>query len=425
MDDRDSANKMLSGDLTVIELVSGFGRASFGLGYAALNLAAALERIGVNVYLASLDEEKDACEACEAVGLSRERLITGSPIGRSPFRIAPLLLRRLSNIPNNGDVIIHLHGMWTYASYVAGALRRRWQCPLVLSPHGELEPYALTLSPMKKALASLLYARRNLKGANCLWALSEQEKAAVRAYGFAGQVEVIPNGVNRAVACSAQQVAEFRNRHDVSPGSRVLLFLSRIARKKNLPLLLKGFAKNVKARPEWKLLIAGGDERGHIQEVRHLIHDLGIEGSVRLIGPVSGREKACAFTSASLFVLPSLSEGLPIAVLEAMEYAKPVLLTDGWTLPVPASETYGWRTPAEERAFQAALLEAMSASEDTLAEMGRTAQSIVRKYFDWDSIATQASSLYASLLSREGGCFHNGNQGPPSKCHCAREGSPD
>src|SRR5215469_16463901 len=104
--------------------------------------------------------------------------------------------------------------------------------------------------------------------ASCLWALSEQERASIRAYGFAGRVEVIPNGVSRAVVCSAEEVAAFRSRHHVASDTRVLLFLSRIARKKNLPMLLKTFAKSVKARPEWVLLIAGSDEGGHIHEVR-------------------------------------------------------------------------------------------------------------------------------------------------------------
>src|ERR1019366_7082435 len=181
--------------------------------------------------------------------------------------------------------------------------------------------------------------------------------------------------------------------------NRVMLFLSRIAPKKNLPLLLKAFARSVKTRPEWILLIAGSDEGGHIHEVRALIQELRIEESVRLIGPVFGREKAYAFTSASMFVLPSHSEGLPIAVLEAMEYGKPVLVTEGWTLPVTTGAKFGWRVPVEERAFETGLLEAMCTSEDILADMGHSARSIVREQFSWDSIAKQAYSLYASLLA--------------------------
>jgi len=231
-----------------------------------------------------------------------------------------------------------------------------------------------------------------------MWALSDQEEASIREYGFAGRVEVIPNGVQRADVCSVEEVAEFRNRHDLTSDSRVMLFLSRIARKKNLPLLLKAFAKSIRQRPEWILLIAGSDEKGHIHDILALIRDLRIETSVRLIGPVFGREKACAFTSASAFVLPSHSEGLPIAVLEAMEYGKPVLITEGWSFPVTTSVKFGWRVPIEERAFETALLEVMNTPEETLASIGQSARFFVREHYDWDSIAERARALYASLL---------------------------
>jgi glycosyltransferase involved in cell wall biosynthesis len=399
MSDQVAANELSLGGATVVELVPSIAPESFGLGYAALNLTAALERAGVNVYLSSVDEEKVARMACEEARFPQERLVRGSLIGPSRLRMALFLVRKLSSIPNNGKVIVHSHGMWTYTSYVAGKLRKRWECPHVQSPHGELEPYALTISPNKKALASLLYARRNLAEASCMWALSEQEKASIQAHGFTGQVAVIPNGVQRADLCTEVEVAEFKKRHDMALGSRVLLFLSRIARKKNLPLLLKAFAKNLKKQSDWVLLIAGSDERGHIHEVQALIQELEIEMSVRLIGQVSGREKACAFTSASVFVLPSHSEGLPIAVLEAMEYGKPLLLTDGWTFPVTTCTHFGWRVPAEDNAFESALLEAMNTPEARLMEMGRAARAVVREHFGWDKIAKQASSLYASLLA--------------------------
>jgi len=398
MHDSACGNELSLDGATVIELVQSIAPESFGLGYAALNLSAALERVGVNVYLASVDEGKVAYKACEEAGFPQKRYIHGSLIGPSRLRFSPSLVHQLSVIPDKGRTIVHCHGMWTYTSYVAGKIGRRRQCPLVLSPHGELEPYALRISPGKKTLASLFYGRRNLKQASCMWALSEQEKVSIRAYGFTGRVAVIPNGVNRSVQCGAAEVTEFMKKHDVASASRVLLFLSRIARKKNLPLLLKAFAKNVKLQPEWVLLIAGSDERGHVDEVRDLIRELKIEKSVRLIGQVSGNEKTCAFTSASVFVLPSHSEGLPIVVLEAMEYAKPLLLTDGWTLPVTTSVNFGWKVPGEESVFEAALLEAMMTSEDRLKEMGRGARSVVREHFGWDGVAKQACSLYSDLL---------------------------
>jgi poly(glycerol-phosphate) alpha-glucosyltransferase len=371
----------------------------FGLGYAALHLAAALERAGVNVYLASVDEKTVAHQACEESGFPIERYICGSLLGPSRFGFAPFLTRQLSRIPNNGRLIVHSHGLWTYSSFAAGVISEWFQCPLVVSPHGELEPYALSISPRKKAIASLVFVRRNLEKASCLWALSEQERSSIREYGFAGKVAVIPNGVNRADICSDQEIAEFNRKHGVTPGSRVMLFLSRIARKKNLPLLLRAFAKHVKAHPEWVLLIAGSDERGHIHEVQALIHELGMEKSVRLTGQLSGKEKAAAFTSASVFVLPSHSEGLPIAVLEAMEYGKPLLLTDGWSLPVTTCARIGWRIPGEDHAFQDALLDVLNTPGEILREIGLNARALVREHFGWDGVAKQACTLYASLLA--------------------------
>ena len=70
-------------------------------------------------------------------------------------------------------------------------------------------------------------------------------------------------------------------------------------------MLLKTFAKSVKARPEWVLLIAESDEGGHIHEVRALIQEVRMEESVSSNGPVFGREKAYAFTAASMLVLAS------------------------------------------------------------------------------------------------------------------------
>ncbi len=133
-------NRLSLDGATVIELVSSIAPESFGLGYAALNLAAALERAGVNVYLASVDEAKVAYEACEEAGFPRARFICGSLIGPSRLRLTPFLVSRLSRIPNHGRRIVHTHGLWTYVSYLAAALRKHFQCPLVVSPHGSLEP---------------------------------------------------------------------------------------------------------------------------------------------------------------------------------------------------------------------------------------------------------------------------------------------
>lgn len=388
-----------SANITALHLVSGFGPKSFGLGYAALHLAAAADRAGGNVYLASLDQTSEAWVSCDAAGFPRQRFIPGAPIlGRGTLRVAPFQVSRLSKLRDPGNTVIHLHGMWTSISWVAARLRRSWGCPLVLSPHGSLEPYALGLSARKKAIAARLYEKENILGAACMWALSPQEERDIRAWGYKGRTVVIPNGVSRGPRCTSEEITEFRTRHGIPQGHRILLYLARITPKKNLPLLLRSFKSALAAAPAWTLLIAGSDERGHLKEILMLVEDLGLAEHVRFVGKVLDREKACALSSASVFALPSHSEGLPIAVLEAMEYGKPVLVTDGWSLPVVTSARYGWRAQVELESFRDKLLQAMTAPTALLEQMGREAQEMVHAHYDWDLIGRQACALYSDLL---------------------------
>jgi poly(glycerol-phosphate) alpha-glucosyltransferase len=62
-------------------------------------------------------------------------------------------------------------------------------------------------------------------------------------------------------------------------------------------------------------VIAGWDQIGHEAELRRLANSLEIEKSVHLVGPAFGIEKDSSFSAATAFVLPSISEGLPMVVL--------------------------------------------------------------------------------------------------------------
>lgn len=94
---------------------------------------------------------------------------------------------------------------------------------------------------------------------------------------------------------------------------------------------------------------------------------------------------------------PFQSEGLPIVALEAMEYGKPMLLTDGWKLPVTSPERFCWRVPCNPASFEAGLTKMMTTPDALLAQMGQEARIVVRESFGWDSAAEQAIKLYLSF----------------------------
>ena len=110
---------------------------------------------------------------------------------------------------------------------------------------------------------------------------------------------------------------------------RILLYLGRIHPKKGLVGLVRAW-KRVQMTAEgqgWCLVVAGWDQCGHASQLSALVHELSLDRSVRLVGPQFDRNKDATFHAVDAFILPSFSEGLPVAVLEAWSHGLPVLMT--------------------------------------------------------------------------------------------------
>ncbi len=149
----------------------------------------------------------------------------------------------------------------------------------------------------------------------------DSEARAIRSYGLRNPVCVIPSGVDLPADDPPGPPAWAPE----AGGHRVLLFLGRLHPKKGLLNLVRAWAKVQADRPagaaDWVLVIAGWDQGGHEARLRRLIDELGAAGTIRLVGPQFGDQKAASLAFADAFVLPSLSEGLPVAMLEAWSLA--------------------------------------------------------------------------------------------------------
>ena len=324
------------------------------------------------------------------------------------FRYAPELSRVLAFLTPD---LVHTHGLWTYLSVATirwsksnGGITPR---PYVVSTHGMLDPWALHNSRWKKITAALVFERRHLENAACIHAFNRAEAAAIRAFGLGNPICIIPNGIDLP---GSTQSSGFRVQDSelttAARGRKVLLYLGRLHAKKNLVALLKAWNENQRSEvrgqksEEWVLAIAGWDQGGYEAELRQLTADLGLLNSVIFLGPKFGADKDACYQACDAFVLPSLSEGQPLVVLEAWSHARPVLMTPECNLPDGFQKHAAIRMNTTVEGVAEGLEMLFALDEAALQEMGRRARDLVIANFSWSQSAAQMFAVYNWLLGR-------------------------
>jgi len=318
--------------------------------------------------------------------------------GPKSFGYAPGLSR---NLDRNNLELIHTHGLWMYPSVAALRWSKRWGMPLIISPHGMLDSWALRNSPWKKRLAGMLFEQAHLRRAACLHALCRAEYEAIRTYGLPNPVAIIPNGVDMPdlnhILLPPQWAVDF------PVDSRVLLFLGRIHPKKGLENLLYGWDKarrlSSNSTLSWQLVLAGWDQGEYQAQLEGLAEQLDMRENVHFIGPQFDKMKEETFAYADAFILPSFSEGLPMAVLEAWSYRLPVLMTPQCNLPEGFESQTAIKIECTPESIAAALIGLFDMPEEERLAMGNRGRALVEKKFSWPTVAAQMCSVYEWVVN--------------------------
>jgi glycosyltransferase involved in cell wall biosynthesis len=200
--------------------------------------------------------------------------------------------------------------------------------------------------------------------------------------------EYIPNGVVEGKNTPAKNIKHFGLQKD-----SYILAVGRLVKHKGFEYLIKAF-RNVKT--DKKLVIAGGSAFTD-KYVRHL-KDLAA-GDKRIIftGVQTGRTLAEFFSNAYLFVQPSESEGLSIALLEAMAYGKATLVSD-----IPANceaiSYTGYTFRNMNVADLMGKLNGLLRNPDIVREMGEMQKRRVLKEYDWAGIVASTEKVYHNAV---------------------------
>jgi len=303
--------------------------------------------------------------------------------GPARFGYSPRLTAALTRW--NPD-LVHLHGLWMYQNLAAAKWCERSSRPCMITVHGMLDAWALSWSRGRKRIAGKLFQDRGLRMAACLHANSQSEYRSIRGYGLSNPVCVIPNGVSHPASGKRNPPVW---RRSIPQNARVLLYLGRLHPKKGLEPLLHAW-KLLHQRPVaagWILIIAGPGEHGYEKLLASLSRNLRTEASVRIVGAQYGKERDASYAAADAFILPSLSEGMPMSVLEAWAADLPVLMTRACNLPEGFKAGAAVEVRSESKPLAEGLLRFMRFPPSTLRVMGRRGRNLVRTRFSWKNSA--------------------------------------
>ncbi|MBI4831761.1 MAG: glycosyltransferase family 4 protein [Candidatus Lindowbacteria bacterium] len=182
---------------------------------------------------------------------------------------------------------------------------------------------------------------------------------------------------------------------------RVVLFVGRLVKQKNVPNLIEAMKIVSNACGSALLLIIGAGEEG--DRLRKQVDRLGISDRVVFVGPVEYSELPDYFAACDIFVLPSLYEGNAMVVKEASAAGRPTVSTNvSGAYDTIISGVTGYVVESDNPDLLAEKLIELSRSPDRAREMGRAAQSRLAAQYNEEAILEQFQLMFACAAGSNG-----------------------
>ena len=291
--------------------------------------------------------------------------------------------------------IVHVHG------HVPGffLLPLRRKSTFIFTAHNPNPWMVKSFSQLKQAYRVCAFksiALGIIRNFDCVIAVGEQLKNEFvdRFKVSSEKIKLIPNGVDTNL---------FRS--DISDSESVLikyqlpkdyvLFVGRLVEQKGVQFLLKA----IKATRIHVVIVGGGPLFSYLKE---LCQRLEISEQVHFIGGVPLCDLRKIYSQAKFFVLPSVAEGFPFALLEAMAAGKPIVASRIKGVESVVTDGYnGFLFDVGNVEELRSCLIRLSEDETLVKVMGKRSRRIVEDQFSWAIIAEKTFQLYKDLLSKD------------------------
>jgi glycosyltransferase involved in cell wall biosynthesis len=167
----------------------------------------------------------------------------------------PQFRKHLEHKGRDFDLFI-LHGSYQYATYAAARFCRDAKIPYIFTPHGSLDPAVRIKHRFRNRVIDFFYHDRVIQSASAWHFTSEEERVACERPNWASSF-VEPLGIDVDRIPKEGRVGNFRTKYGIPKEAILMLFLSRITRKKGIDILLEAFRHLVASFPNVFLALCG------------------------------------------------------------------------------------------------------------------------------------------------------------------------
>ena len=296
--------------------------------------------------------------------------------------LMPSLFFKLSKTRNDFD-IIHAHSHLFFSTNLCALVRKFGSPPLVITNHGLISQ---TVPMWVHRIYIPTIAKWTFKSADKIICYTEKEKSMLKKQGIdSDKIVVIHNGIDTNVFTPD-------NREEIS---NRILWIGRFTPGKGVEYLIDAFGILVKEYPNLKLVMVG---KGPLKEnIEQKIRDLNLSKSIFINDFVPNSKLPDIYRSSAIFVLPSLNEGIPRTILEAMACSIPIVCTE---LPqlVDIVKGCGVVVPRRDSPALAESISKIISDRERAHKFGETGRKKVVEKYSWGDTVNETIKLYETLI---------------------------
>ena len=289
--------------------------------------------------------------------------------------------------------LVHFHTLFSPMMTRLAMIAHRSSVPYWLTPHGMLDPWAIQHRGWKKGLYWNLFEKSAFKNAARIHVLHPGEAESVRRRGIKAPTVVISNGIERFDPLNKIQLELFWSRYPRTHGKKRILFLARIHPKKGLDSLIRALPYLLKKERDISLLVVGPNEGKTKEKLQKLAIKLRVADQIEWMGLLSGEKKKAVLQGSDCFVLPSHSEGLSHAILEAMAAGIPCAITQECSFDEVVKQQGAWRIERNPE-LMAETLNSILQDLPAARKQAQIGQDFVLKNHLWSEIGKKLRKAY-------------------------------